>query len=123
MLAEAGGVGQLQEDAVELLVSGVHRVMQHLGMIERAPAGGTPATTPAILTSFEWLYAKRAGMFYARVAAGDLVVTGQVVGTIGDLFGDELETVLAPVTGRILFLTINPSVVENGVLMGIGVSE
>lgn len=121
VLAEAGGVGQLQEDAVELLVSGVHRVMHHLGMSERAPAGRTTAGAPTVLTSFEWLYSRHAGMFYPRVSAGDLVQAGGVVGAIGDLFGDETESVVTPVTGRILFLTINPSVLENGVLMGIGV--
>ena len=41
ILAEAGGVGQMQEEAVELLVNGVLNVMRHLGMI----AGDTPATT------------------------------------------------------------------------------
>src|SRR5207253_2077880 len=34
ILAEAGGVGQLQEDAVALLVDGVVRVMRYLGMID-----------------------------------------------------------------------------------------
>jgi hypothetical protein len=29
--------------------------------------------------------------------------------------------VVAPATGRVLFLTINPSVAKDGVLMGIGV--
>src|SRR6516162_5854691 len=33
ILAEAGGVGQLQEEAAELLVNGVVNVMRHLGMI------------------------------------------------------------------------------------------
>jgi len=33
ILAEAGGVGQMQEDAVEVLVNGVVNVMRHLGMI------------------------------------------------------------------------------------------
>src|SRR5436190_12687725 len=33
ILAEAGGVGQMQEDAVESLVNGVTRVMVHLKMI------------------------------------------------------------------------------------------
>src|SRR5215831_2779277 len=33
ILAEAGGVGQMQEDAVELLCRGVTNVMRHLGMI------------------------------------------------------------------------------------------
>src|SRR5215471_11756910 len=33
ILAEAGGVGQMQEDAVELLVQGVINVMRHLDML------------------------------------------------------------------------------------------
>jgi predicted deacylase len=34
ILAEAGGVGQMQEDAVELLCRGATNVMRHLGMID-----------------------------------------------------------------------------------------
>src|SRR5499427_1859737 len=34
ILAEAGGVGQMQEDAVALLFHGVINVMRHLGMVE-----------------------------------------------------------------------------------------
>ena len=120
VLVEAGDVGQMQEDAVDMLFRGVHRVMQHLGMIEAAvPA----ASDVKILTGFEWLYTKHAGMFYPRVQAGDFIEKGQEVGTVGSLFGDTLETAIAPVSGRVLFLTINPSVAENGLLMGIGVAE
>src|SRR5204862_4605220 len=36
ILAEAGGVGQMQEGAVSLLVNGVVNVMRHLGMIDDA---------------------------------------------------------------------------------------
>jgi hypothetical protein len=32
-----------------------------------------------------------------------------------------LENVNSPVNGVVLFLTINPSVLENGLLMGLGV--
>jgi predicted deacylase len=118
VLAEAGGVGQLQEDAVDLLVLGVRRVMAHLGMIElSAPF----AAAPKVLTAFEWVYAKNAGMFYSAVSAGDVVQSGEEVGRIGSLFGETLERVVAPARGRILFLTANPSVQENGLLMGIGV--
>jgi predicted deacylase len=60
-------------------------------------------------------------MWYPRVAAGDLIEKGQEIGTIGDLFGDTLETIVSPVSGIVLFLTINPSVQANGLLMGIGV--
>jgi predicted deacylase len=128
VLAEAGGVGQMQENAVELLVNGVGRLMGHLKMIEDTAempvATGTEPVRavkkPQVLTKFEWLYTKNAGMWYPRVATGDVVNDGEEVGTIGNLFGDTLEKVTSPVSGSVLFLTINPSVQENGLLMGIG---
>ena len=120
VLAEAGGAGLLQEDAVALLTDGVRRVLRHLGMSHEAVP---EVSAPAVLTAFEWVYATNAGMFYPHVAAGDLVPEGAAIGTIGSLFGDTIETVIAPVTGRILFLTINPAVGAGGLLMGLGVSE
>ena len=163
ILAEAGGVGQMQEEAVELLVNGVMRVMQQLGMLARprsqipnsksqgnfksqikktvrsavATAKGSAADTcphasrqrcrlaaaPTLLTKFEWLYTKHAGMWYPEVAPGDAVKESEQIGTVADLFGDTLENVNSPVNGVVLFLTINPSVVENGLLMGVGAKE
>ena len=137
ILAEAGGVGQMQEEAVALLVDGVVKVMRHLGMINggkvpshmeknskpkpKKTARSVVATT--VLTKFEWLYTKQQGIWYPKVAAGDLVKKGQEIGTVRDLFGDTLEKIVSPVNGVILFLTINPSVLENGLLMGIGAKE
>jgi len=149
VLAEAGGVGQMQEEAVELLANGVVNVMQHLGMFagakfqipgsksqansklktkktehsavatqERSAAGAASTT---LLRKFEWLYTKHSGMWYPKVAAGEIVNKGQEIGHVADLFGDTLENVNSPVNGVVLFLTINPSVLENGLLMGIGV--
>ena len=111
----------------DTLVQGVINVMRHLGMIDadgarqnKKSAAAKPAGT-TILTNFEWLYANHAGMWYPKVGPGDLVKKAQEIGTIGDLFGDTLEKIISPVNGVILFLTINPSVLENGLLMGIGV--
>jgi predicted deacylase len=134
ILAEAGGVGQMQEDAVALLVNGVVKVMRHLGMnhdgkveshtetkSKSKPKKTThSAVTTTVLTRFEWLYTKHEGIWYPKIAAGDLVKKGQEIGTVGDLFGDTLEKIFSPVNGVILFLTINPSVLENGLLMGVG---
>src|SRR5437868_9898563 len=129
ILAEAGGVGQMQEDAVALLVQGVVNVMRHLGMIDgdgarqnKKSAGAKPAGT-TVLTNFEWLYANHEGMWYPKVGPGDLVKKAQESGTIGDLFGETLEKIISPVNGVILFLTINPSMLERGLLMGIGAKE
>jgi len=140
ILAEAGGVGQMQEEAVSLLVNGVVNVMRHLGMIDNAKfeshiantetnskpkpkktARSAVATT--VLTKFEWLYTKSTGVWYPKVAEGEAVTEGEQIGTVGDLFGDTLEEIVSPVNGVVLFLTISPSVLENGLLMGIGAKE
>jgi predicted deacylase len=129
ILAEAGGVGQMQEDAIALLVQGVINVMRHLGMIDadgarqKKKSADEKAAGTTILTKFEWLYAKHEGIWYPKVGPGDLVKKAQEIGTIGDLFGDRLEKIISPVNGVILFLTINPSVLEKGLLMGIGAKE
>jgi predicted deacylase len=145
ILAEAGGVGQLQEDAIQLLVNGVVNVMRHIGMIDdanfefhtetnskseanktvRRPVATTKASAAdtavsTLLTKFEWVYTKSTGVWYPKVAPGDAVRKGEQIGTVGDLFGDTLEEIVSPVNGVVLFLTINPSVLENGLLMGIG---
>jgi predicted deacylase len=138
ILAEAGGAGQMQEEAVSLLVNGVVNVMRHLGMLDDArfeshiansetnskakpkkTARRAVATT--ILTKFDWLYTKSTGVWYPKVAPGDAVGEGEQIGTVGDLFGDTLDEIASPVNGVVLFLTISPSVIENGLLMGIGV--
>jgi predicted deacylase len=126
ILAEAGGIGQMQEDAVALLVHGVINVMRHLDMLDadgarRAKKSDVEkAADTTILTKFEWLYAKHEGVWYPKVAPGYLVKEAQEIGTVRDLFGDTLEKIISPLNGVILFLTVNPSVLENGLLMGIG---
>ena len=137
----------MQEEAVELLANGVVNVMRHLAMIEnvedvrmsndetvskakrtvhRAVAttrtAAADTATPTLLTKFEWLYTESAGMWYPKIAAGDVVKEGEQIGKVGDFFGDILENVISPVNGVVLFLTINPSVLENGLLMGIGLA-
>jgi len=131
ILAEAGGAGQMQQEAIELLVDGVVNVMRHLGMIDdanvefqisksKANKTARNAVATTVLTKFEWLYTKSTGVWYPKVAPGDAVRGGEQIGTVGDLFGDTLEEIVSPVNGVVLFLTINPSVLENGLLMGIG---
>jgi predicted deacylase len=84
--------------------------------------GSAPdAADSTVLMKFEWVYTKSAGIWYPKVAAGDVIRKEEQIGTVGDLFGDTLEKIISPVNGVILFLTINPSVLENGLLMGIGV--
>jgi len=53
VLAEAGGVGQMQEEAVALLSRGVIKVMRHLEMIESVADGTATANDEARMTNDE----------------------------------------------------------------------
>ena len=98
VLLEAGGDGQLKEEAVEVLIAGVQSALAHLGMANSAVSADAQ---PEMLTSFDWVYAEQAGMFYPQAEAGDLLEEGQVIGRVGSLFGETVETVTAPVAGRV----------------------
>lgn len=117
-IAEAGGCGLLQPAAVATLTDGVLRVLAHLGMT--AGAGVSLAPPVITLTQFEWVYSTRGGMWYPGVAVDDAVAAGQTIGRVGSLVGETLEQIVAPVAGRVMFLTINSSVAERGLLLAIG---
>lgn len=117
-IAEAGSIGLLREEDVELLLNGVLRVMAHLGMRRATVPPAPPAT---VLTEFVWVYCHQEGLFYPEVGIGDEVERGRRLGRVGNFFGETLEEISAPVSGRILFVTINASVQANGLLLGIGV--
>lgn len=119
IIAEAGGIGQLDAESVTLLKDGALRVLTHFGML---PAGPPPASDPVVLSSFEWLYTPVAGFFYALTAVAGDVSEGDIVGRIGSLAGEHLADIRSPVDGKVLFLTTSPAVKERGLLMGIGVA-
>jgi predicted deacylase len=114
--------------------SEIHKTAHRTVATTRAFAAGTvpavlrdrdegAAAVSTVLTKFEWVYARCTGVWYPKVAAGDAIKEGEQIGTVKDLFGDTLENLVSPINGVVLFLTINPSVRENGLLMGIGARE
>ncbi len=118
--AEAGECGLVQEPAVARHVAGLHAVLEQLGMADPRP--GAPATVPpAQLSRFLWVHCRQAGWWTPAAGAGDAVAEGQVVGTVSTLDGgSELEEVIAPADGVIIFLTSSPAVAGGGLLLGLG---
>ncbi len=119
-IAEAGGIGQLDEASVQLLLSGCLRVLAHNGMIA---ASVLPAPEPTILNAFEWIYSEHGGFFYQSVALNDEVQKGQILGRVGTLYGEIIEEVPSPLTGRVLFVTTSPAITDHGLLMGVVASQ
>ncbi|HEY6891413.1 MAG TPA: succinylglutamate desuccinylase/aspartoacylase family protein [Solirubrobacter sp.] len=116
VIAEAGGAGQLEQSATDLLAGGVRNALRHLGMLPGRP--DRPRST--VLTRFEWLYSTPAGFWVAHRKTGEQVRQGDLLGEVRDLYGDTLQLIEAPADGVILFLTTSAAVKENGLLLGLG---
>lgn len=120
--AEAGGCGLVEEDAVQLHVTGLNRVLELLGMAVGRPRDAAAADSePSYLSRFLWLRCGPAGWWEPAVRAGDSVAAEQLLGTISSLDGAlVLESIYAPAAGVVIFLTSSPAVAEDGLLLGLG---
>ena len=118
IIAEAGGRGQLEESAVQMLVAGVRNVCRQLGMLPGEPS--PPPSTQRTVGSFIWLRSQNEGWWDAAVGSGHEVGEGTLLGRVRNLWGDTLEEVHAPREGVILFITTSPAVAADGLLLGLG---
>ena len=116
-IAEVGANGICDEASVGRHLQGVLNVCAHLGMLPAEVA--RPAPAPAEYNGWIWLRSSVQGWWQPRVAAGDEVRAGDVLGALLDPFGRELELVVAPAGGCPLFLTSSPAVAADGLLLGL----
>jgi len=116
-ILEAGSIGQLDEESVNLHMKGLYNVLRYLGCLEGKPV------IPKDLTfydEFVWVYTPKKGIFYTKVNVGDDVSKSECVGTVEDYFGNQIEEIPSPIDGKVMFLTTSPAVKDNGLLMGLG---
>ena len=84
--------------------------MKWLEMIEGSP---TPATRTYVMREFLGLRAQRGGLLLNRKKLGDLVKAGDILCSIVDIYGDEVESIVAPEDG-IFVRTTTLSTVSRG---------
>jgi predicted deacylase len=119
VIAEAGGCGLLEEDAVRLHLDGIANALRHLQML---PGDLTPPRADMrSVGRFVWLRSAAAGWWEPDVPAGSEVRAGESLGTVRSLFGEVIERIPAPEDGVVLFLTSSPAVGADGLLLGLGV--
>ena len=118
ILAEAGQVGQLDEENTQIHLKGCWNVLRHLGVL---PGDPDPVAPIKLLQDFSWLRAEQAGCWYPSSKIGDIVQAGQPVGVIKNYFGDSLAECRAPATGAVLFLVTSLAINEEDPLIGVGV--
>jgi uncharacterized protein len=118
VIAEVGGCGLLEEDAVRMHLDGLENALRQLRMLpgEVAP----PRADMRTVGRFVWLRSTEEGWWEPDVRAGDEVRAGASLGSVLNLFGDVIERVPAPEDGVVLFLTTSPAVTADGLLLGLG---
>lgn len=118
LVFEGGESLRFDEPTIKQGIAGARRLMSHLKMIPKATI---PRYKTTILDRTTWVRAKAAGLYHTRVANGDPVKKGQVIGTITDPFGAFELPVKSPVTGYLIGLNHNPVVNQGDALVHIGV--
>ncbi len=117
MLAESGGQGIWDEEVVGAHTTGLLRALRHLGMVE----GGQPEEVPTrLLKTFAWLRSEYNGFYHPKTKVGDVVAKGQDLGYIGDYLNNVLQTLEAPISGRILFLVTSLAINQGDPLLAVG---
>jgi hypothetical protein len=117
IIAEAGGCGLLEPDAVQRHLAGLRNALRAVGMLPGQVA--PPQVTQHLAEDFRWLRSLNQGWWQAEVEVGTMVATGRRLGAILDPFGDEVEEVVARLAGAVAFLTTSPAVERDGLLLAI----
>ncbi|WP_201269270.1 succinylglutamate desuccinylase/aspartoacylase family protein [Sinorhizobium meliloti] len=99
LMSEAGANGTLDEGSISFHVEGVLNVARTLGILD-------PLLSPFLNARIQcddylWLNCRINGEFHADLETGDLVIKGQRLGTIRNLFGKPLAEVTSPKAGYI----------------------
>lgn len=118
LLYEGGEGLRFDELAVRAGVSGILRVMQHLGMIG---ARGVPKLrhAPVLAASSHWYRAPVGGVFRGYVPVGAAVSPGTVLGVVSDPFGEIESEITAEARGIIIGRSNMPAVYEGEALFHI----
>jgi hypothetical protein len=108
LLYEAGEQQRFNDDAIDVGVRGVVRVMAVLGMV---PNDLPPLEAPTVLANkTTWVRARTSGMLRLGVRPGEWVRKKHRVGVISDSFGEHNVPLVAPRAGLVIGQTNNPLV-------------
>lgn len=91
LLYESSEALRFDEQCIRIGVQGVMNVMAELGMVPRSNVEPSRVVDSVAARSSTWVRSPASGILRSQTALGDLVRDGQVLGMVGEPFG-ELET-------------------------------
>lgn len=115
LLFEAGEALRFDEMSIRAGVTGVLRVMHHIGMISSKGIAKTKMPSQ-LCESSSWVRAPAGGLLRIFRAEGDVVAKGNLLAAVADPFGGEEIEILAPFGGIIVGRAIMPIINEGDAL-------
>lgn len=111
LLFEAGEGLRFDEMSIRAGVSGILRVLRHLGMV--SGKGVTRPKVPSIkTTASSWVRSPAGGLLRPFKSIGEVVSKGDLLGVVSDPFGEVEKGIEAPAAGLIIGRTNLPVVNE-----------
>lgn len=111
---ESGKLGNVQNDAVNLIKKGVYNILVEMKMYDKDIQSSSNLIQ---LNNQTYIKSREKGIFYSHLKAGDSVKEGDIVGYITDEFGEKLEEYKAHTSGIILYKISTPPVNVDDTLM------
>lgn len=115
---EAGKLGTVQAENVELIKSAVYNMLAHKGIYNKPIKKQSEEYT--IVYDQHYIRVPETGFFYSTFKAGDKINKDQEVGYITDEFGKIINRVTSPINGVILYKVGTPPVNKGETLFCIG---
>jgi len=104
-------------------VSGVIRILGHLGMLGAKFKIPIPQVNTVIIEKSRWLRAQKSGLLHLRIKGYNLVNKGDILATITDPYGTMRFKVLAPNNGYILNINQSPIVHQGDAIFHISTKD
>jgi uncharacterized protein len=115
---EIGEGGRLEADLVPIGVRCLLNALRFLGML---PGALEPPPETVIMTQFVGLRASTGGLLQTAASLGARVRRGDVLARLYSVYGDERETIRAPLDGTFVRMTTFPSVATGERVATLGV--
>ena len=101
---EIGESLRIQEEQIAIGVSSINRLLEHQGMYSRLFTWGEPEP---IYYKSSWIRAESGGILFSKKKQGDMVMVGEMLGTITDPITNETSNILSTENGRIIGMAVD----------------
>jgi predicted deacylase len=120
---EAGKLGTVQKESVEMIKTAVYNMLEHSGNYVRRKSKFINKKQATLLNQQDYIRVPENGIFYSDLKSGDKVKKNQNLGYITDEFGNKKQDILSNTNGIILYKVGTPPVNKGETLFCIGYSE